>query len=290
MGAGADAQKRAITPIDEIVPRLRSRTCVVGNLVGGQAVGLGQGLRDLIEARGFLGLGHDEFAGGVQEGELRAFLDGELVEREMIGGEGERLGQLRLPGRRALPRPRIDEIERGARKRRAGEREGGAGFRRAVPASERLEVGVVQRLKPDRDAVDAGGAIIGEAAGIGAGRVGLQRDLDVGGEGKELRRRVDDAPDRRARHQRGRAAAEEDRGEHGPRVEPCGQRLHLADQRAGIVQRIDAAGADMGVEVAIGTLGGAERPVRIERKAPFGRGFSHRTRPRGAAQTLWRGG
>ena len=49
----------------------------------------------------------------------------------------------------------------------------------AVAAAQRLQVGVVQRLHADREPVDAGGAIAAEAAGLDAGRIGLERDFGV---------------------------------------------------------------------------------------------------------------
>jgi hypothetical protein len=39
--------------------------------------------------------------------------------------------------------------------------------------SERLEIGIIERLHAERDAIDAGGPEIGEAAGFDAGRVGF---------------------------------------------------------------------------------------------------------------------
>ena len=45
MGAGADADIFAVAPVDEIVPAFRAGPRMVGNLVGGQAVRLGDFLR-----------------------------------------------------------------------------------------------------------------------------------------------------------------------------------------------------------------------------------------------------
>ena len=77
-------------------------------------------------------------------------------------------------------------------------------------------------------------------------------------------RGVDHRSDRCRLHQRGRSAAEEDRGQ------PCGQAAaapHARDRRAKrrasfLVDRR----ADMAVEVAIGTFADAERPVDVERQ------------------------
>ena len=99
------------------------------------------------------------------DGELGAVLDGELVEREVVGGERERLGEFGFPGGRALPGAGIDEIERGAREDRAGEGESGAGFRRAVPAAQRLEVGIVQRLEAEGLIARPGGRVVATPRG-----------------------------------------------------------------------------------------------------------------------------
>ena len=47
----------------------------------------------------------------MQRGERRAWLDGELVEREMVLRVGKRAGELVTPGRQSLALPRIDQVE-----------------------------------------------------------------------------------------------------------------------------------------------------------------------------------
>ena len=49
-----------------------------------------------------------------------------------------------------------------------------------MQAAEPPQILVVQRLHAERHAVDAGGAIAAEALGLDAGRIGLQRHLDIG--------------------------------------------------------------------------------------------------------------
>ena len=46
-----------------------------------------------------------------------------------------------------------------------------------MQAAQLFQVGVVQRLHPQRHAVDAGGAVIGEARGLGARGIGFQGDF-----------------------------------------------------------------------------------------------------------------
>ena len=107
---------------------------------------------------------HGELAGGVKRGERRVGLDGELVEREMLGRLGDGARELGAPGRRGLARPRIDEVERIALERAARDRDGGERLVGRVHAPERLERGVVERLHAERHPVDAGGAVARETA------------------------------------------------------------------------------------------------------------------------------
>jgi hypothetical protein len=48
-----------------------------------------------------------------------------------------------------------------------------------VQAAQCLQRRVVQRLHAERDAVDTGGTIAAKARRLDAGRIGLERDLDV---------------------------------------------------------------------------------------------------------------
>src|SRR3546814_8756681 len=80
------------------------------------------------------------------------------------------------------------------------------------PAEEAERV-VVQRLKTERHAVDARRSQIGEAGGFDGGGIGLQCDLDVRCEAPVPLRCFDQTGDGFRRHERGRAAAEEDRAD-----------------------------------------------------------------------------
>ena len=85
-------------------------------------------------------------------------------------------------------------------------------------------------------------------------------------------RSVDDGGCGLGRHQRGRAAAEEDAGDRRPRQQRR-EVIELAQQRApppGLIHTLP----DMAVEVAVGALGEAERPVDVEgeRLSRSGRG------------------
>ena len=100
--------------------------------------------------------------------------------------------------------------------------------------------------------------------GLDAGRVGLQRDLDIVRRLEQAARIVDQRGHRLRLHQAGRAAAEEDRGQP-PAAEPLRLPGQLAAQR-GAEARLRDALPHMRVEVAVRALGQAERPVDIERE------------------------
>ena len=139
---------------------------------------------------------------------------------------------------------------------------------RVLPA-ERLEVGVVQRLDPDRQPVDAGGAIAAEPLGFHAGRIGLERDLRVGRKPPDGCDGVDNALHRLRPHQRRRSPAEEDRGDRAARR----KRAAMADLRPEgreIALLVDRRPPHVTVEVAIGTFRQAEGPMDVDPKSGVG--------------------
>ena len=133
-----------------------------------------------------------------------------------------------------------------------------------MQAAQLFQVGIVQRLHAQRDAVDAGGAVIGEARRIGAGRIGFQGDFGIVGHRPQRGDLLQDAPDRCARSSA--TACRRRRKWFRP---PGALALMVrATQSSSAQDAIDPAvfidrGADMGIEIAIGTLGGAERPVDV---------------------------
>ncbi|MNL37831.1 hypothetical protein D3C87_1600040 [compost metagenome] len=133
-------------------------------------------------------------------------------------------------------------------------------------APERLEVGVVQRLHAERDAVDARRPEVAEAAGLDAGRIGFERDFAVRIDGPVLADRIEDRADGAALHQRGRAAAEEDRVDGAARRQ-CGAMGDLAAEGCDVAALVRRLQPDMRVEVAIGAFGQAEGPVHIDGEA-----------------------
>ena len=235
---------------------------VVGDLVGRETRRRRHLLRQVVERARRVVVGQRERAVPFQPPEGRALLDGELIEREMVVGERQRLGQLGAPGVDGLAGPCVDQVEGASRHDALRHGDRAPRLRRVVPAPEERERPVVERLHAERHPVHAGRAEVFEACCLGRGRVGLQGDLGIRREGPARRRPVDDRGRGLGRHQRGRAPAEEHAGDLRLRQQR-GKMVELAQQRAPPPRLIDAL-PDMAVEVAVGTLGEAERPVHIE--------------------------
>src|SRR5476649_1900132 len=111
MRAGADAGIFLAAPINQIVPALRARTCVVGYLVGRKARIVANRLRQVVKIEPQIVVRDRELARLVQTEERRARLDGQLIEREMFGRFGDGALELGAPGLERLPRAGINEIE-----------------------------------------------------------------------------------------------------------------------------------------------------------------------------------
>ena len=225
MGAGADACPGAAAPIGQVMPAFAARHGVVGNLVGGQATVGGYLLRQFVEIGGMVGVGHGNAAPAVQVEEGRALFDGQLVERQVVGGEVDGLVQFGAPRTSGLVRAGIDHVEGQARECRAGQIDGRAGLRRIVQPAEKFQLRIVQRLHPQRQPVHPGRAIARKAPCIGGRRVALHGDLDAVRHGPCVVDRAQDRLHRRRFHQGRRAAAEEDRRDGAPRL----HRRHVSD-------------------------------------------------------------
>jgi hypothetical protein len=147
---------------------------------------------------------------------------------------------------------------RGARGVVGGARTGGG-----VLAVQRGQQRIVQGLHAQAHAGHAERAVRGEALAGRALRVALHGDLGVGGETQTRRQALEDRTEILRRQQRGRAAAEEDRGQlDGARprarrgqVDLRAQRGHEARHRLGLVRG--------GVERAVAAADRAERDVDV---------------------------
>ncbi len=183
----------------------------------------------------------------------------------MLAREGQSPIQLLHPARDSLAGPRIDQIETEARKMPARDIEGREPLACAMGPAEEFERAIVERLDAERDAVDAGVRQCGEIRRLHRGRIGFQRDFEIGGIRPVMGDAFDQGRDSGRRHERGRAAAEEDAVEPPP---GCRLRIviELRQQCTAPALLVDAL-AHMAVEVAIGAFGAAERPVDIEAEA-----------------------
>src|SRR5271168_465750 len=91
---------------------LRAGAGVVGDFVSRQAGGGADVAGEVEERARVVVVGHCELARGMKRRERRVGLDGELVEREVLGRLGNGAFEFGAPHLRRLARPRIDEIER----------------------------------------------------------------------------------------------------------------------------------------------------------------------------------
>ena len=125
-------------PVDEIVPAFGAGAGVVGDFVGGQARAAADLLRHVVERARERLVRRLELAGRVQAEERRAFLDRQLVEREMFGRFRDRELQLAGPASRRLVGAGVDQVERIALERAARDRDRGQRLARAMQPAEHL--------------------------------------------------------------------------------------------------------------------------------------------------------
>ena len=143
MRTGADAGVVAITPIGQIMPCLRIRARVIGNLIDRKPKFSRDLLCYFIHVRRQFVVRQNHLTRLMQRFEWRALFDGKLVERQMISGKTDSVPQLRLPCSRRLFWAGIDQIERHALKCAARQVDGLQGFINAMQASQRLQICIV---------------------------------------------------------------------------------------------------------------------------------------------------
>ena len=210
MGAGTDPGIIAIAPIGEVVAAFLPRPGVIARFISRQSRSDGQRLRQIVEVGGMIGVGGDKAALPGQRLEPGARLDRQLVEREMIGAEGQRPTQLLFPCGGALAGQRVDEVEAHPAEMALGHLYRPRCLALVMGAAEEMQRFFLQRLHTQRHTVDPGAGKLGEAVHLHAVRVCLQRDLDFRGEPPMPPGGVQKVRDQLRRHQRGRAAAEKD--------------------------------------------------------------------------------
>src|SRR5580704_3680469 len=112
VSAWSDAGVFLGAPVDEIMPAFAAGPRVVGNLVGRQAVRSANLQGGVVELAAEIFVGNDELSRGVERGERRVLLDGQLIEREMVAGFGQGASELGRPIFRVLARSGINQVER----------------------------------------------------------------------------------------------------------------------------------------------------------------------------------
>ena len=140
-----------------------------------------------------------------------------------------------------------------------------------MQAAERGQRGIVERLHAQRDAIDAGRAVAAKPRRLDRGGIGLERHLDVGRQFPVARDRIENGADGRGLHQRGGAAAE--KNAHRLSVGNArGGRRNFRRKRAHEARFVDRGVAHVAVEVAIGTLRQAKRPMHVDAETGIGAG------------------
>jgi hypothetical protein len=155
MRPGSDPGPVPAAPVDQVVPRFRTRPRVVRDLVGGKARRGTHLLRDLVHVRRRVLVGQatqGPFREPVAEGS--AGFDRQLVERQVIGRHGKRFAQFRAPILGRLLLPGIDQVETHPGKGPSGDIEGLARFGHTVQPAEPPQIGVVQGLDAHGDTID----------------------------------------------------------------------------------------------------------------------------------------
>ncbi len=262
MRAGADAHIIPKPPIGEIVPALRARHRVIGHFIGGKACVCAEALRDLIHICARVLIRHHQRAFFMKRVKGRAGLKGQLIKRQVIGGEAQRPREFRFPSLRRLTRPRVDEVKAHARECIACQfiRRERLGHRMQPP--QRLEVLVIQRLNADRKPVHPRRPKTRELFRLHGRRVRLEGNFGITRQTPQPIRRTDNHIHRARIHKRRRTAAKKDRCE-GAAALQARHMFHLADERSRPERMIDPRHY-MRIEIAIGTFGSAERPMHIE--------------------------
>ncbi|MND87682.1 hypothetical protein D3C80_796890 [compost metagenome] len=138
-------------------------------------------------------------------------------------------------------------------------------FLAVVDAPQGLELGRLEALHADGQAIDAELAVGGELGLLEGAGVGFEGDLDVAGEGHPLLDAVQQPADGIGAEQAGGAAAEEDGGQLAA-VDVAQVLLQVIEQGiyVGFFRQLGAGGVR--VEVAVGALAHAPGDMDVQRQ------------------------
>ncbi len=120
----------------------------------------------------------------------------------MASRQGERFSQFVAPFGFGLHWPRVDQIEAHALKILGGDLKCLPRFGCGVQPPQKAQLLIGERLHPERNAVDACGAVARETSGFDTGRIGLQRDLTCAFDWPKPRDRTKECANSLRRHER----------------------------------------------------------------------------------------
>ena len=183
----------------------------------------------------------------------------------MVDGHRQGATEFGTPIRQGLVLAGIDQIETDPVKTVAGHGERPLGLRHRMQPPQRLQVGVVQRLNAHRHPVDPRLAIGAKAARLDRRGVRLQRHFGVIAHRPGGADPVQDGRDQFRVHQAGGAAAEK-HGLQDAALGICTNPVNFGKVGC-LPARLVNLCRDMAVEIAIGALRLAKRPMQIQAKA-----------------------
>ncbi|MNT12013.1 hypothetical protein D3C72_1469210 [compost metagenome] len=262
MGAGADANEVAKTPVIEVVARratgqgigrnfvlhvtMFSQQCLPGLLNVPQRVVFRQ-CRRLVP-------------------EHRVRFQGQLIPRQVCRFQGDgcaQVGQGIVQGliRQAMHQVQVEVVEPGLPRHTGG----AYGFVTVVNPSQGLELFLLKALNTDRQAIDPQFPVRHELVLLECPRIGFQRDFDVAGKRNALFDAFEQTTQRISAEQAWRAATKENRAQlttiNGVQV-----LIEIGQQCVDVLFFRQHGAGGVGVEVAIRAFAHAPRDVDIQRQ------------------------
>ena len=259
----ADAQVRDIPPIGDVVEALHAGPRPVGDLVVVQARPGERLVCPLVHVRGQVRVLLGEQPVGLLLVEGRSFLQRQRVRRDVLGSCADDALDVPLPCLHALVGQTVHQVRAEVVKSSLlNRRQRCERLRRTVPPTQHAQLGVVQRLHAQADAVYACLPEGRKALDGGVVGVHLCRDLRARCDGEGVDDRRQEACHLGWR-EHGRCAAAQEHRVHRGVFEGFSPNANLALQRreVGWQQVVDAG---VGVEVAVGALGLAEGDVDVQ--------------------------